>query len=246
MRSQALPAAGAERVRVLREGHHRFSVGARQPRQFGNMVKPPHDPSTVPMPSPGAPSAPAKPRGTMRWCGSGRRSHGWRGRTNGGANGFALSEKHYSRKPAMPIEELSIKNYRALRDVRLTKLPKLAVVVGANGTGKSTLFDVFSFLKDALAENVSSAVAKRGGFRELVSRGHNGPVSITVKFRESTGRLATYRPPRRARRRLPRGVALQARSTKPIRRASGKSWNPCGSASQASRRWMRNQRRMDA
>ena len=92
----------------------------------------------------------------------------------------------------MPIEELSIRNYRALRDVRLTKLPKLAVVVGANGTGKSTLFDVFSFLKDSLAENVSSAVARRGGFRELVSRGSDGPVEITVKFRETTGRLATY------------------------------------------------------
>ena len=92
----------------------------------------------------------------------------------------------------MPIEQIAIKNYRALQDVKLTNLPKLAVVVGANGTGKSTLFDVFSFLKDALAGNVSSAVAKRGGFRELASRGQEGPVSITVKFRESTGRLATY------------------------------------------------------
>lgn len=92
----------------------------------------------------------------------------------------------------MPIEELRIENYRALKDVRFTKLPKLVVVVGANGTGKSTLFDVFSFLKDSLAENVSSAVAKRGGFRELVSRGHEGPVRLTVKFRETTGRLATY------------------------------------------------------
>ena len=92
----------------------------------------------------------------------------------------------------MPIEEISIKNYRALQDVKLTRLPRLVVVVGANGTGKSTLFDVFSFLKDALADNVASAVAKRGGFRELVSRGRKGPIGITVKFREKTGRLATY------------------------------------------------------
>ena len=92
----------------------------------------------------------------------------------------------------MPIEQILIRNYRALQDVKLTNLPRLAVVVGANGTGKSTLFDVFSFLKEALAGNVSSAVARRGGFRELVSRGHDGPVGITVKFRETTGRLATY------------------------------------------------------
>jgi predicted ATPase len=51
---------------------------------------------------------------------------------------------------------------------------------------------VFSFLKDALTQNVAQAVSRRGGFRELVSRGVEGPIGITVKFRESGGRLATY------------------------------------------------------
>ena len=92
----------------------------------------------------------------------------------------------------MQIEQIEIKNYRVFRDVKLTKLRPLTVVVGANGSGKSTLFDVFSFLKEALAGNVASAVARRGGYRELVSRGQQGPVGITVKFRESSGRLATY------------------------------------------------------
>ena len=92
----------------------------------------------------------------------------------------------------MRIEQIEIKNYRVFRDVRLTKLPPMTVVIGANGTGKSTLFDVFSFLKDALAGNAASAVARRGGFRELVSRGRRGPIGITIKFRESSGRLASY------------------------------------------------------
>ena len=93
----------------------------------------------------------------------------------------------------MRIESLEIRNYRLFRHVRLDGLPPLGVVVGANGSGKSTLFDVFSFLKEALANNVAHAVARRGGFRELVSRGQDGPIGITVKFRESGGRLATYR-----------------------------------------------------
>ena len=92
----------------------------------------------------------------------------------------------------MRIEQIEIRNYRVFRGVRLTKLTPMTVVIGANGSGKSTLFDVFSFLKDALDGNVATAVARRGGFRELVSRGEMGPVSITVKFRESGGRLATY------------------------------------------------------
>jgi len=90
------------------------------------------------------------------------------------------------------IESLEIQNYRLFRDARLDDLPSLTVVVGANGSGKSTLFDIFSFLKEALAQNVAQAIARRGGFRELVSRGETGPICITVKFRESGGRLATY------------------------------------------------------
>ena len=92
----------------------------------------------------------------------------------------------------MRIEQIEIKNYRVFQDVKLTHLPPLVVIVGANGTGKSTLLDVLSFLKDALAGNVVSAVSRRGGFHELVSRGQSGPITITVKFRETGGRLATY------------------------------------------------------
>ncbi len=92
----------------------------------------------------------------------------------------------------MQIEAIEIKNYRLFRHAKLTDLPRLTVVVGANGSGKSTLFDVFSFLKESLVQNVAQAVAKRGGFSELVSRGEEGPIGITVKFRESGGRLATY------------------------------------------------------
>ena len=92
----------------------------------------------------------------------------------------------------MQIESIEIRNYRLFHRATLADLPKLAVVVGANGSGKSTLFDVFSFLKEALTQNVAQAVARRGGFGELVSRGESGPIGITVKFRESGGRLATY------------------------------------------------------
>lgn len=93
----------------------------------------------------------------------------------------------------MKIENIEIENYRCFRRIALSDLPQMAVVVGANGSGKSSLFDVLSFLKDALAQNAVSAVARRGGYRELVSRGQEGPIGITVKFRESGGRLATYR-----------------------------------------------------
>jgi len=72
----------------------------------------------------------------------------------------------------------------------------MCVLVGANGTGKTTFFDVFSFLKDALAMNVGQALAKRGGWREVVSRGKlDASIEISLRFRlpiaEKT-RLVTY------------------------------------------------------
>lgn len=92
----------------------------------------------------------------------------------------------------MRIEALEIKNYRLFKDTKVDGLTGLNVVVGANGAGKTTLFDVFSFLKESLEKNVSQAVARRGGMKELRSRTGKGSISLTVKFRESKGRLATY------------------------------------------------------
>ncbi len=95
----------------------------------------------------------------------------------------------------MRIESIELKNYRLFRSAKLKGLPPMAILVGANGSGKSTLFDVLEFLKDALSRNVTQAVARRGGFGELVSRGEDGPIVIEVEIalRESTGDSAVYR-----------------------------------------------------
>lgn len=92
----------------------------------------------------------------------------------------------------MSIHYLEICNYQVLRRVEFYDLPPLSVVIGANGTGKSTLFDVFTFLKDALAGDVHSATAKRGGFRELVSRGESGSISIVIGYGGADGRDLFY------------------------------------------------------
>lgn len=92
----------------------------------------------------------------------------------------------------MRIEAIKITNYRALRSVDLRNLTGLSVFVGANGSGKSTLFDVFGFLHDALVHNVRHALAKRGGFREVVTRGEDGSIEIELKFREENEPLVTY------------------------------------------------------
>ncbi|PKO63365.1 MAG: chromosome segregation protein SMC [Betaproteobacteria bacterium HGW-Betaproteobacteria-17] len=98
----------------------------------------------------------------------------------------------------MKIETIRLRNFKAFRNINLTNLPSFLVVVGANGTGKTTLFDVFGFLHDCLKGTVRSAVDKRGRFREVLSRGCNpekDAILIEIQYRmEITGkeRLVTY------------------------------------------------------
>ena len=91
------------------------------------------------------------------------------------------------------IETLRVKNYRVLRDVQLDKMTPLTVLIGPNGSGKSTLFDVFAFLAECFASGLPNAWGRRGGMRELRSRGEDGPITIEVKYRERAREpLITY------------------------------------------------------
>jgi predicted ATPase len=92
----------------------------------------------------------------------------------------------------MRIESLRLKNFKAFQNTEIKNLPGMCIFVGANGVGKTTLFDVFGFLKDALQNNVRQAFAKRGGYREVVSRGRTEPIEVEVKFRTDGGPLVTY------------------------------------------------------
>ena len=84
------------------------------------------------------------------------------------------------------IEQLVVQNYRVLKEFTLDGLQPMSVVLGPYGCGKSTLFDVFGFLSDALQTNVKKAIEPRGRLRELHSRGSTGPIGITIRYREST------------------------------------------------------------
>jgi len=96
----------------------------------------------------------------------------------------------------MHIESLRLENFRAFQAVEMKDIPRFCVLVGANGTGKSTLFALFAFLKEAMASNVTTALIKLGGsrgFQEVRSRNSTGPIVIELKFRaEANGPLITY------------------------------------------------------
>jgi predicted ATPase len=95
----------------------------------------------------------------------------------------------------MKIESIKLKNYKTFQDVHLTNLPEFMILVGANGTGKTTFFDVFGFLHDCLTGNVRSALDRRGRFQEVRSRGASGNILIEIQYRMQIvdkPRLVTY------------------------------------------------------
>ena len=82
------------------------------------------------------------------------------------------------------IEELSVRNYRALKDLQLKGITPLTVFLGPNGSGKSTIFDVFAFLSECFSVGLRKAWDKRGRFKELRTRGGEGPIVFELKYRE--------------------------------------------------------------
>jgi predicted ATPase len=92
------------------------------------------------------------------------------------------------------IEGIRIQNFRGLKDVSMgipsknieaEFLTPMTVVIGKNGVGKSTLFDAFGFLADALKFGVEEAcdLRGRGGFEKIRSQGQNKPIAFTIVYR---------------------------------------------------------------
>lgn len=102
------------------------------------------------------------------------------------------------------IEGFRIQNFRALKDVKLgrlwnenstEKLSPMTVVIGKNGAGKSSIFDVFGFLADCLKNGVEEAcdMNKRGGYERIHSKGTDGPIKFEIYYREQhNARPITY------------------------------------------------------
>lgn len=102
------------------------------------------------------------------------------------------------------IEGIRVRNFRALKDVTLGRLwnqqkseslTPMTVVIGKNGVGKSTLFDVFGFLADALKFGVEEAcdLRGRGGFEKIRSQGQSGAIEFEVYYKEElSARPITY------------------------------------------------------
>lgn len=97
----------------------------------------------------------------------------------------------------MQIENIHIKNYKVFKDTHVKGLSHLCVFLGPNGSGKSTFFDVLGFLSDALHNNVTIAINRRGGAKEVFSRGcdiNKDEILLEIKFRNPKAFEGDFNP----------------------------------------------------
>src|ERR1017187_5587275 len=64
--------------------------------------------------------------------------------------------------------QLSIEGFRRLRDVRLALRP-LSVMIGANGTGKTSVLDVLSLLASSAQVRLGPSISELGGLANVLT-----------------------------------------------------------------------------
>lgn len=79
------------------------------------------------------------------------------------------------------FDELRVSGFRRLADVRLELRP-LSVLVGANGTGKTSVLDVLSLAAQSASGRLASGIANLGGIASIVTtRAESLSVELTME-----------------------------------------------------------------
>ncbi|WP_354635446.1 AAA family ATPase [Planktothricoides raciborskii] len=77
------------------------------------------------------------------------------------------------------LENISVKGFRRLHNIDL-EMRNLTVMIGANGSGKTSFLDVFSILAASASGNLHQQLQLKGGFHEILTRGKARELEISL------------------------------------------------------------------
>ena len=77
-----------------------------------------------------------------------------------------------------PIEKLTIKGFKSIKDMQKLPLHRLNVLIGANGVGKSNFVSYFSMLGEMVGQRLQVWTKKQGGAERILSFG----IKVTDKI----------------------------------------------------------------
>ena len=83
----------------------------------------------------------------------------------------------------LKLSKISVRNFKSLRDISVQLWSPLAVFVGRNNTGKSSVLDVFEFIKQAAVDGNAAVHARGSSALDLVwGNAADGNAQITLDF----------------------------------------------------------------
>lgn len=77
------------------------------------------------------------------------------------------------------LENISVKGFRRLHNIDL-EMRNLTVMIGANGSGKTSFLDVFSILAASASGNLHQQLQLKGGLNEILTRGKARELEISL------------------------------------------------------------------
>ena len=80
------------------------------------------------------------------------------------------------------FEHISIKGFRRLQNIEL-EMRDLVVMIGANGSGKTSFLDVLSILAASASGNLQNTLQLKGGLNEILTRGKAQELEIAVSMK---------------------------------------------------------------
>jgi predicted ATPase len=80
------------------------------------------------------------------------------------------------------LEKISVKGFRRLQNIEL-EMRNLIVMIGANGSGKTSFLDVLSVLAASASGNLHNILQLKGGLNEILTRGKARELEIAVSMK---------------------------------------------------------------
>ncbi|MEY2912138.1 MAG: hypothetical protein RLZZ184_1447 [Cyanobacteriota bacterium] len=93
----------------------------------------------------------------------------------------------------MRIEELHLQNFRGFRELKLTLPPDLAVFIGVNGSGKSSILDSIAILLSQFVADVSVHYESRLYIEEDDIKITSNEVFLSTRVEVDSNKKLIYR-----------------------------------------------------
>jgi predicted ATPase len=90
-----------------------------------------------------------------------------------------MAEKVITKK-FTPLNKITIKGFRSIRELNDFKLNKLNIFIGGNGAGKSNLIEFFRLLRNIMNGNLNDYIRNGGGISDFLFNGRK--TTSTMKF----------------------------------------------------------------